>query len=519
MNVSSKLRLCTLALLAPVLLAGCGTLRPNPLTAQENAERARQDFATLLKEHVPVSGPLTLSQAIARALRYNYDAELSRLEQTLQERQIDLAMAQMLPRLAATAGYNWRNRPNAAESINVVTRQPSLFYSYSEEPDHATASLYFSWNALDVGVGFFQARQQGYRALVAVERRRRVINNIIKGVQDAYWKAVVAQELLPQLDPLLQSAERMLGNSRQIVRQRLQPRTQALEYQQNLLEVISQLRHMRSDLNNARVQLASLIDVPLDSQFSLVPPAAESLPRPHTNETPMLEEMGLNLRPELREAAYQERIDRQDIYKEMIKMMPGIGILGSLSYDSNHLAYYNTWGEFGVRATYNLISLIEGPRAIAAARSSVEVAKARRMALGVAVLTQVNLGYQEYLSALEDLASAKELDQVQRELSNTALSAEEAQAQPEAVRVRRALQAMAADFELGRARSAAYAALANLYIATGVDLVPADVEVGDLPKLADQVNVSIQPWERGRLPEMPASAVVPPPAAGVKSGS
>src|SRR6185312_2595042 len=100
---------------------------------------------------------------------------------TLQERQIDLAMAQMLPRLAASAGYNWRNRPNAAESINVVTRQPSLFFSYSEEPEHASASLYFSWNALDVGVGFFQARQQGYRALVAVERRRRVINNIIKG--------------------------------------------------------------------------------------------------------------------------------------------------------------------------------------------------------------------------------------------------------------------------------------------------------------------------------------------------
>src|SRR6185312_3653557 len=155
------------------------------------------------------------------------------------------------------------------------------------------------------------------------------------------------------------------------------------------LEVITQLRHMRSDLNNARVQLASLIDVPLDSQFVLVPPAPESLPRPRGNETAALEEMGLNLRPELREAAYQERIDRQDIYKEMIKMMPGIGILGSLNYDSNHLAYYNTWGEFGMRATYNLVSLIEGPRAIAAARSSVEVAKARRMALGVAVLTQV----------------------------------------------------------------------------------------------------------------------------------
>ena len=62
------------------------------------------DFDTLKKDYQPITGPLTLAEAIARALKYNYDAELTRVEQTLQERQIDIAMAQMLPRLAASAG-------------------------------------------------------------------------------------------------------------------------------------------------------------------------------------------------------------------------------------------------------------------------------------------------------------------------------------------------------------------------------------------------------------------------------
>jgi hypothetical protein len=134
----------------------------------------------------------------------------------------------------------------------------------------------------------------------------------------------------------------------------------------------------------------------------------------------LLEETGLDLRPELREAAYQEKIDRQDIYKEIIKMLPGIGVLGSLNYDSNRLLYNNTWGELGVRATYNLVSLIEGPKAISAAKTAVEVAKARRLALGVAVLTQINLGVQEYQNALDDLASADELSRIQRDLSDAA---------------------------------------------------------------------------------------------------
>jgi outer membrane protein TolC len=489
-----------LVVLAPLALAACGTLKPDPITSDQHAERAKIDFDTLKKDYQPINGPLTLAEAIARALKYNYDAELTRVEQTLQERQIDLAMAQMLPRLAASAGYSWRSNPNAAESIDVITRKQSLTWSYAEEPDHGSAALQFSWNALDIGVGYFQAKQQGYRALVAVERRRKVIDNIVKGVQEAYWKAAIAQQLLPQLDPLLAQSQKMLDNSRLAVANRLQPRAQGLEYQQGVLEVISQLRHMRTDLNNANVRLATLINVPIGTPMQIADKPPTNLTRPAHIDAEALEITGLNLRPEVREAAYQEKIDRQDVYKEIIKMMPGIGIIGSLNYDSNDLLYRNTWGDFGVRATYNLVSLIEGPQAIRAAKTAVEVSKVRRVALGVAVLTQVNLGIQEYLASLEDLGTANEINRLQQELSRDAAGAAASNAQPESASIRRALAAMASNFELGQALTATFSSLANLYIATGVDLVPADADVTDLDKLIEVVRAAIVPWQKGMMP-------------------
>lgn len=499
-----------LAVLGPLLLGACA-VRPNPITADEHADRAKLDYTALSQKYVPVTAPLTEPEAIARALKYNYDAELSRIEQTLQEREIDLALTQLLPRLAADAGYNVRSNDDAATSISELTKLRSLEPSFSTEREHVTADLTFSWNLLDVGVSYYQARQQSYRALVAVERRRKVIGGIVKGVQDAFWKAAIADRLLPRLDPLLTAAEGMLTASRQATAERLQPEIQGLEYQENLLQVISQLRHMRTDLVTARARLATLIAVPPDLPLTLVPPDEVALHAPATVDMAQLETTALNLRSEMREAAYQEKIDRQDIYKEIIKMMPGVGILGGLNYDSDKLLYNHTWADFGLHATYNLVSLIQGPQAIAAARAAVDVAKARRLAMGVAILSQCNIGYREYRAALEDLATASEIDRIEHDIAAASAHAAQAEAQAQAQQVRRELAAMVADYDRARATSDAYSALANLYIAVGVDLVPPDVELGDLAVLTKRVAAAIQHWNAG---ELPAGVPVAQSAAG-----
>jgi outer membrane protein TolC len=503
-------------LIAAMSLAACA-IKPEPISQAEHLKRAQDDYKTLYSTYVPLTAPLTLSDAIARALKYNYDAQLAKTEQTLQDRQLDLAMAQMLPRLAANAGYSWRNNDNAAQSIDEFTRERSLDYSFSESPSHATASLELSWNLLDFGVSYYQAKQQGYRTYVAVERRRKVIDGLVKSTQEAYWKAVAADRLMPRLIPLLADAQRMLDAGRQASDEHLVPPLQGLDYQQNMLSVVGQLKHMQTDLNTARVQLASLINVPSDMPINFAPMDVQAMQLPENKIDPRkLEAIGLAMRPELREEAYQEKIDQQDVYKEIIKMLPGVGILGSLNYDTNRYLYNPNWAQLGVNASFNLMSLIEGPKAIAAAKTSVQVSYQRRLALSVAVLTQVNLSYQDYLASAQELDIAKQIDDVEQKIRVASSNASKAQEESEADRVRRELASMVSEFTYDRSIAQVHTALTNLYTSVGVDLVPPNADTEDLPALSARVKTAIAGWEAGKLPDL---AMIEPTPATPQNGA
>jgi outer membrane protein TolC len=489
-------------------LSAC-SVAPDPITNAEHFDRAHEDVKALFSSYQPIQGPLTLEEAIARGLKFNYDNQLAQTEVTLQERQMDLALMQIMPRLSADAGYDWRNNDNAAESVSEETHQQSLAYSYSSPTTHRTADLQFSWNLLDAGVSYFQARQQGYRALAAVERRRKVINNLVKETRATYWKAVTAQRLLPQIDPMLADAEKALENSRAAHRDSLQPPLQALEYQQNMLQVISQLRRIRTDLSAARAQLAALINAPSSDNLVLAPQESSpsSWPRPDMKK---LETLSLALRPELREEAYQEKIDRQNVYKEIVKMLPGVSLLSSINYDSNQYLSNNTWSEAGVRASYNLVNLVQGPKAIEAAEAGVDVAHVRRLALSVAVLTQVNLANQQLERSREMLDTAAAVDNVQKQISTLVNNANTVNATSDAERIRRFLNATAAELEHDRALSDVNAALGNLYAAVGIDLVPPTVDFTELDPLTKQVGQAIIDWEAGRLPPLPDDSPAKP---------
>jgi outer membrane protein TolC len=509
---SLRPRLLGATALCLLLVCAC-TLKPEALTPEAHVARAQADAATIEKNYVPLVGPLSLPEAIARALKYNYDVLLSRAEVSLQEKQLDLAMSQMLPRLAAGAGYNWRNNPNAAESIDVITRQQSLAWSYSEEPDHGTADLTFSWNALDVGVSYFQAKQQGYRAMIAVERRRKVIDGLVKNTATAYWRAAAAARLLPKIDPLLDEARRILSISKRASEQHLQSPLALLDFQQNMIIVLGELEKIRNELAAANIELATLINVPPTANLQFSTPSDDL--QPVTNiDNHKLEEISLALRPELHIEVYQQKIDRQDIYKEIIKMLPGVGILSGLNYDSNNLLYRNAWSELGLRATFNLFNLIQGPLAIAVAKQSVELDDQRRLALSVALLGQVNLSVQEYANALDDFRTAEQVDAVGQQIATVADDVTQAGAQSESDRIRRQLTVLTARIGRDKALARVHTALADIYSSVGADLVPAGAEFDDLPTLTGHVDAAIRAWQKGSMPELPPSLAAVPTATG-----
>ena len=492
-------------------MAAC-TIRPQPMTLGENVARAASDRAIIERNFVPITGSLSLPEALARAIKYNYDVQLAKMDVSLQDTQLDMALQTMLPRLTADGGFTDRSNKNAAESIDVRNGERSLDYSYSEEQSHATADLQFSWNVLDVGISYFQARQQGYRALISQERRRKTIDGIVKSVTDTYWRAASANRILPQLDPMLAEAEHILAASRTAGERNLQAPAQLLEFQQAMIQVIGELHRMKTDLNAANIQLASLVNAAPGQKLVLSTYPTDV--HPDITDHRALEDTALAMRPELRVEGYQEKIDRQDIYKEIVKMLPGFGILADGNFDSNNLLYRGIWGEVGARATFNLMNVITGPKAISAAEKTVDITRLRRVALSVAVLTQVNLSDQEYLSSLDFLRTADQVASVGRQMARTSDNATKAGAQSESDRVRHALTAMVTTYERDKAMAAVQNSLANIYASVGVDLVPLDADLNDLPTLTRQVEGTLDGWSHGELPRMPVPAMASPEAPG-----
>jgi hypothetical protein len=308
----------------------------------------------------------------------------------------------------------------------------------------------------------------------------------------------------------------MLDNSREASREKLVSPLQGLDFQQNMLSVVGQLRHMQTDLNTAKVTLASLINVPGDAPIEFAPMELDMSTATTSVDPRKLEMIGLAMRPELREEAYQGKIDQQDVYKEIVKMLPGVGLLGSLNYDTNRYLFNPNWAQLGVNATFNLVNLIEGPKAIAAAKTSVEVSRQRRLALSVAVLTQVNLSYQEYLAAAQDLDIAKQIDDVEQKIRVASANASRAEEESEADRVRRELASMVSEFTYDRTVAQVHTALTNLYTSVGVDLVPPNADTDDLSTLSRSVKSAIAGWEAGQLPEL---SMAMPAAAAAQVGS
>ncbi len=502
-------KIFTPAFITVILLSGCN-LNPVPVTAEERLSGMMQDQAEMYDKQEPITRPLSFYDALARALKYNYDHRLTMMEAVLQDTQLEVATLNMLPKLTASAGYTFRERKLGSSSEDFYNPGQNVFrqgqFATSQDASRGLADLTFAWNILDFGVSYYQAKQQSDRVLIAQERRRKVVNNLIKEVLQAYWSASIAERLLPGLEPVLTEAEHALDVSRSIESDRLQPVLSVLEYQRSLLRIIDQLKKLKGDLLVAKPKLAGLINAPLHTSFSLAQPAVTPEPPELKANVAELENLGLFYRGDLREEIYQERISRADVWKEMLKVMPGLTIPLGLNFDSNHFLVDNFWFEAGARTSINLLNLIAAPKIWKSAETQVEVARTRRKALSVAAVVQVNVGYQQYLKALDSYKNAKELNKVDKGIYTATANSAASDAGSELERIHAATSALASQLEKEQSLADVYGALGNIYASVGLDPVTGGIEHVTVRALAAQLERTLDSWYKGDLPKLPTPA-------------
>ncbi|CAH2029842.1 TolC family protein [Trichlorobacter ammonificans] len=491
-----------LLLIVSALAAGCAVKTPS-MSRDDLMNRVQEDRVNMYRNQEPLAAPLTLEEALARGLKYNLDHRVKLMEDALSLKQVELMTFDMLPRVVAAAGYSERDVHNASSSMNVYTWQQSLAPSTSSDLGRYTGDLTMTWNILDFGVSYFQAKQQAERAHIMKERRRKVVHTMFQQIRQAYWQALGAEQLEAQFAPLLKEVNAALKDVEKIEAEKLRPPMETLTYKKTLLEIIKQLETFRDELAQAKPRLAALINLPVGQSFSLVSPGMLAVPEVGSSLEDM-EIQALAMRPELREVDYNKRVSAHEVKKTILRMLPGVEMTVGGHYDSNSFLVHQKWIEGSARLTWNLLNLISGPAQYKLAKGQEELVQTQRMALSMAILTQVHVAHQEFMSRKRQFELADQLLAIDARISEQTSKQAGTGAESRLNAIKAATGSLMADYR----RYQNYAALQNAYgqitATLGADPLPDTIESDDLKTLTGEIKKRIYP----------APAVVPAVQAG-----
>lgn len=493
---NTPMKLSVIASVVLLALSGCASVAPTPFSQQEITDRAAADQLQMYADQEPITAPLTFHDAAARALKYNLDYRLKLMENALAQGLYDVSRWDMMPRLLVGAGYMSRNNDSGGRSIGIETGIETLVSSTSQERERTLGNVEFSWNLLDFGVSYYRAQQKADQFLMAKERQRKVIQNVLQDTRNAYWRALGAQKLITRVDDLLIRVRNALDRSREVQAQGLLPQPTALAYQRALLDAVSLLSQRRQELELARAELSALLSIPPGTPFTLADEAPQVLPPVPVNFEE-LETLALERRPELMEEWYRKRVTANDIKAAMILTLPGIQFdFLNAQYDSNRFLYNNSWTDSGVRLSWNLFRFASRPALQRAHDAQEKTDDSRRMALAMAVLTQVRIGVQRYALAKNDLDIAEQSAQVDAQLLNYAKAASRSRIESELEVIRAEARHLLTEYQRYASYSNAQAAWGRLYNSIGLDVLPDAIESHDVATLSASIKATLQEWEK-----------------------
>lgn len=420
-----KTYLATIAVLA---LAGCASIQPPAIEAGTLLEQGKADLATARKDVEPIAGELTIDQALARALKYNLDRRAKMMDEALAFRQLDVSHFDMLPKLLAQAGYTNRDNdkitlsrnPDGSINNNRVTTQ---------EREHTLYSLNFTWSLLDLGVGYYNTRQQAERVQIAGEKRRKAMHLLMQDVRSAFWRAYSAQKLRGEVQATTRLAEEALDDSRKVEAERLRNPVDALRYQRQILENLRLLEAVDAELSSAKIELAALINAPLAHNLRLVEPMEAAGRAPLDVPLEVMEETAITQNPDIRENHHNARIAREETRKTLVRLFPNLIFNYGYHYDTDSYQVNNNWREASVQISFNLFNLLTGPTQMKMAEAGVALADQRRVATQMAILAQVHLARQQYANALQQFQRADAIWQTDAKIAAHIKNRETAQTQ------------------------------------------------------------------------------------------
>lgn len=451
--------------MAFTMLGACSVSAP-VLTEEGLRQAAVDELARMFPSVQVVSSDVTLEDAVQRSVINNLENRLQRLERSFASRQVDVDSLDMLPVLAANAGYSRRSNDGYSTS-QPLGQAVTGSYSRGSDAQVRTYDLSVSWSALDFALGYYNAQQAGSRAFIAEERARRAGMDVIRQAKDNYWRAYAAQALSGRVAQNIAEAEAALETIREGESSGSIPGMQALEQSRSVLENIRQLETVRQELTQAQISLSQMINTPPGETLRL---RTSSMPVPQvTQSLSELEQQAFLRNPSIREQHYRTSIALTDVKRTTAELFPNLSANAQMNYSSDDFLQQDRWNTFGLNVGLNLLQLATAPQRRGLAREGVEVEEARALAVRMAVLAQTHISYRDYQFTRQQYLRARQLADVEQRIAEQSRAREAASAGSAVQRVTNETSAILSQLRVYRAYADLVSAHATLEATVGAD--------------------------------------------------
>jgi outer membrane protein TolC len=465
-----------------ITVTGC-SVKPKLITKKELNTDIKENLEFITKNSTPITKEISLEEAINRAIKYNLDKKVSVMERALAQKEAKNMTYELLPKLTASAGYSARNNYAASASTSFTNNQPDPLdanptYSLSSSKSRFTSDMEFSWNILDFGLSYIRAKQQSDKYLISIEREKKVKHNITKDVRKAYYEALSATELIEKIEPIMIETKKAIEFSQKAKSLRVSSSMEALTYQRELHDILRSLNSIRKELITSKTILSELMGLKPGTQFKLVKLKKDEYLVPSIPLTiNEMEKIAIKNRPEIHESRYKERISEEEITAAKLSILPRFGISTGLHYDNSEYLLNGDWFSYGATVSWNLFDLFGYSNRQDIAKSKFAIAKQQKLAIYMAVLSQVHLSYIKFKELKKDYILSKRYLEISDEIFSIIKSKNELNLNSDLIFIKEKLNHILAILR----HSSSYAQMQNSY---GELLV----SIGDLDAFKNSSN-------------------------------
>ena len=480
-------------------LVSCAKRSPEPIIKDDIAKQIQKDLLEINETTKDKVLEIDLYQAIAFAIKNNRELRVNVMESALNNNQIALTEFDMLPKLALDAGYKNLGKNPASTSVSMTGQEPGVLadspsYSLSQDKNSRTTDLGFTWNALDFGLSYIRAGQNADKFLIAKEMERKAIHNITREVIYAYWQTLSADKLLAEIYPLMDRVNTALDDFEYIEELLLSSPMDALLYQKELLDVAQVLLSQQRSLMNSRTELSSLMGMLPGQEYALV-----ETKKPLTELTinlKTMEEAALFSRPELMESRYLQRISAEEVKASMLALMPSLQFNSTWNYNSNKYLLNKSNYEFGSQIGGNLINIFRAPITRKTAEAAGTVVEQQRLALSMAILSQVHLSNINYAQAIREYSNARHYLNVSNRINEQIKNAQKISRFGALEVIREEASMLVAQLRHDISYAEVQYSLGTIFSSIGMNFTPKEIGNYSENELAQFIKQSMDKWTK-----------------------